>query len=47
MRPQAIFRKAIGVSFLRRIMMLVSATIRAEKRGSMGEAETVVMGMGM
>ena len=46
MRPQAILGKAVYVSFLRRIMMLlVSATIRAEKRGSVGEA--VIVGMGM
>jgi hypothetical protein len=44
--PQAILEKAVCVSFLGRIMMLlVSATRRAEKRGSVGEA--VIVGMGM
>jgi|SRR6266850_459823 len=47
MRPHAILRNTVGVSFLGRIMMLlVSATIRAEERGSVGEAVVVVMGMG-
>jgi len=46
MRLQAILGKAVCESFLGRIMMLlVSATIRAEKRGSVGEA--VIVGMGM
>ena len=46
MCPQAILEKAVCVPFLRRIMMLlVSATIRTEKRGSVGEA--VIVGMGM
>jgi len=48
MRPHAILRKTVGMSFLGRIMMLlVSATIRAEERGSVGEAVAVVVGMGM
>jgi hypothetical protein len=43
---RAILGKAVRVSILGGIMMfLVSATIRAEKRGSVGEA--VIMGMGL
>jgi hypothetical protein len=46
MRCQSILGKAVREAFLGRIMVfLVSATIRAEKRGSVGEAVVVRMGM--
>jgi hypothetical protein len=45
MHRRAILGKAVRVSFLGRIMCLVSATVRAEKRGSVGEA--VIVGMGV
>jgi len=44
MRCQTILGKAVRVAFFGRIMVfLVSATIRAEKRGSVGEAVVVRM----
>jgi len=46
MHRRAILGKAVRMCFLRGIIMsLVSATIRAVKRGSMGEA--VIVGMGV
>jgi hypothetical protein len=46
MRCRTVLGKAVHVSFLGRIMMfLVSPTIRAEKRGSVGDA--VIVGMGV
>jgi hypothetical protein len=46
MQCRAILGKAVRVSFLGGIMMLlVSATVRAEKRGSVGEAVIVRMGL--
>ncbi|KAF8497520.1 hypothetical protein F5888DRAFT_294371 [Russula emetica] len=47
MHRRAILGKAVRVSFLGGIIMfLVSATVRAEKRGSVGEAVIVRMGSG-
>jgi len=46
MHHRAILGKVVRVSFLGGIMMfLVSATVRAEKCGSVGE--TVIVGMGV
>jgi hypothetical protein len=46
MHRRTILGKAVRVSFLGGIMMpLVSATVRAEKRGSVGEAVIVRMGV--